>query len=152
MAKINLRGIEYGISDLKAIAEIEKNSFPGSESKPHSLRQMIDLFSDLTFIAEKDGDPVGFILGGIDIKEPKSAWLLSIAVNKECRGKGVAELLLNKLIDHLTELNIKSILLTVDPKNDKALPIFKKWGWLEDSQAIGYFENNDQRFIMRRPI
>jgi ribosomal protein S18 acetylase RimI-like enzyme len=152
MAKINLRGLEYGTSDLKAIAEIEARSFPGSESKPHSLRQMVDLFSDLTFIAEQDDQPVGFILGGLDIKEPQSAWLLSIAVNKECRGQGVAELLLNKLIDHLTELNIKSILLTVDPKNDKALPIFTSWGWLEDSQAMNYFENNDQRFIMRRPI
>lgn len=153
MNPVSIRPFQYGIYDIEAIEKLDCESFGHGSYKRHSIRQMVDLFSELTFIAESGSEPVGYILGGVDAKSPRSSWLLSIAVSPKKRGGGIAQLLLNSLIQALRERgDTDTILLTVDPENSKAKPLFEDWGWRVESRVSEYFEDEDQRILMRREI
>ena len=143
---MRIRPYSFGQSDLQEILRIEAASFQ-EQSKPHFMRQTVDLFPNLTFLATDEDEVVGFISGGLGLGE--DAWLLSIATLR----KGTGALLLERLLRALEEDGrARSILLTVDPKNIRARNLFEDWGWKRDSSINSYFTDDDQRLLLRRPL
>ncbi|MEK3889914.1 GNAT family N-acetyltransferase [Bacillus sp. FSL K6-3431] len=56
---------------------------------------------------------------------------IGIAVSKEARGMGIGSILLHSIIKQAMVDGYKSISLSVDPKNENAVHIYKKQGFKE---------------------
>lgn len=145
---MQIRPYSFGQSDLQEILRIEAASFK-EQSKPHFMRQTVDLFPNLTFLAVDQNKTVGFISGGIGLQ--RQAWLLSIATLT--KGQGVGALLLERLLRTLEDNGAADhILLTVDPTNQAALHLFETWGWKKTSSVNSYFTEDDSRLLLCRAL
>lgn len=91
---------------------------------------------DRAIIAVEDHLPVGAAwyrlftenqkgYGYVDDKTPE----LGIAVINKVRGKGVGNLLMEKLFETASRDGYSSLSLSVDPKNTQALQLYKKLGF-----------------------
>ncbi len=113
-------------SDAKKLYELEKklfskDNFPLSQS---SIRYHIK--NNLLYLAESDGNIVGYIL--VLIKR-KNAKLYSIGVDETHRGKKIAKKLLEFIFKELASLGFENLLLEVRVDNDGAISLYKKTGF-----------------------
>lgn len=85
---------------------------------------------ELSYIALKDGKPVGITLGGIKTDEPvKTMRCGGMSVIPEERRKGIAKMLMDKHIQTGKEMGCRQMFLEVINGNDKAFNFYKKLGY-----------------------
>lgn len=83
------------------------------------------------FIAEKDGEIIGYVMGGI-LKRPPvyktahEARINDIVVTKKWRRRGVGTKLLEAFADWAREKGMKYVTLNVLPENKVGLKFYKK--------------------------
>ncbi len=73
--------------------------------------------SGIFFVAEEDGEVVGFVIGEFCLAE--KVWLESIVVRKDLRGKGIGKLLFNAFKNHCKEKGYNALYLSSDPSAEK---------------------------------
>lgn len=79
-----------------------------------------------TYILMENNRPIGY--GHLD-QENDIIWL-GIAIIEAAQGKGYGKKMLVKLFEKATELDIKTINLSVDADNEKAIQLYKKNGFV----------------------
>jgi L-amino acid N-acyltransferase len=107
--------------------------------KPHTIemrKQWFDAKKEQgfpVFVAEEDGRVVGLSSIG-----PFRAWAAykysvenSVYVAKDCRGKGIASLLIPPLIDSAKKLQMHTIIASIDATNEASLKLHKHFGFEE---------------------
>lgn len=136
------------LSDLEAIWEIERVAF-GSEIYPRFFfRQAYDLWGDLLLVAElPSAELAGYILGGVSTRKDE-AWLLSVAVQSEHRGRGIAVHLIRNLLDHLAAHSVREVHLTVHPDKQSAIRSFQRFGFRTVEEDARYFGPTEPRVLM----
>jgi len=72
-----------------------------------------------------------------------------IYVIPEYRKKGIATMLLNKMIDNLDKDNIKNISLEVKDNNEKAIKFYEKNGFKKVTIRKNYYKNNDAFLMLK---
>ncbi|MCI5049901.1 MAG: ribosomal protein S18-alanine N-acetyltransferase [Rickettsiales bacterium] len=94
----------------------------------------------IAYLAYNATTPIGFIFSWVVAGHCE---LLSIAVAKEHRKQGIAEQLLQTLMDQLTEHNIPKIYLEVGHTNLAAQALYSKFGF--DTRGIRkrYYKRED---------
>ena len=137
-------------SELLEIDLVENQCFPDGAYPYFVIRQMYDLFGDYFFLVRKESEPIAYIIGGID--NERRGWVLSLAVLKEHRKKGIGKLLIDKLVKKLKSSSVQYIRLTVNPANIPALSLFKFLDFCEMSSSDDYFGENNPRFVMELNI
>lgn len=97
--------------------------------------ELVQLFasdSDTCFVAEAEGKVVGFALGQI-MEKPHNAWrygwLLWLGVAPRFSRSGVATRLVNALIRHFREKDVRIMLVDTDEENSAALEFFRRSGF-----------------------
>ncbi|WP_274650339.1 GNAT family N-acetyltransferase [Paenibacillus humicola] len=60
---------------------------------------------------------------------------LSMAVSRDCRGKGIGTALLGRMLQRLRENGVKQVSLSVDPRNAGAVRLYKNFGFKEAGQV-----------------
>jgi RimJ/RimL family protein N-acetyltransferase len=82
-----------------------------------------------SFAAEKKGEVIGYVASqtvnyqhGVD----KLLWIEYIVTKKEHRRRGIATLLLKKLIDHAKHEKIDRIYTTINPDNTASIKLHQK--------------------------
>ncbi len=81
-------------------------------------------------VAEEGGEIVGAIIAERRLAfVPRAAFITSFFVKTAWRGKGVGKMLFEKCLAGMKKAGMKSITLTVEPKNKKALALYKKSGF-----------------------
>jgi GNAT superfamily N-acetyltransferase len=141
----SLEQSEHGLSDFLMDMMYESIHIP--ENKP-SKEELLNLphlkkysegwgrKGDRAIIAFEDHFPVGAAwyrlytedqkgYGYVDDKTPE----LGIAVMKKVRGKGIGNLLMENLIETASKDGFTSLSLSVDPKNNQAVQLYKKLGF-----------------------
>lgn len=68
------------------------------------------------------------------------------------RNKGYGKLLLEKCHKKLFEYGIKEILLTVDPRNDIAIELYKKMGYIVLELQKDEYGKGIDRYLMKKEI
>lgn len=68
-----------------------------------------------------------------------------IWVKSDFRGKGIA----SKLMDKMLEENVSNVTLEVNITNDKALNLYKKYGFKVASVRSNYYGNDDAYLMIR---
>lgn len=150
MAEIKIRPFQYGKSDIALIDQIEKAIFKDQSYESHSLRQMLDLFSELTFIAESNGEIIGYVLGGISADSPPKGWVLTLAVLDDDFFS--SRLLLDYLIEELDSRGIKDLWLTADPEKKFIEDICSSLDFRPVEKMNDYFGPKRPRVLMRKSL
>ncbi|RNC86876.1 MAG: GNAT family N-acetyltransferase [Winogradskyella sp.] len=104
------------------------------------------LINNSKLFLEYDGNSlIGFIAFYANNEEDKRGYLSMLAIDKNYRGKGVAQLLLSKAIIYLQNITFEYFDLDVLKSNSKAIEFYKKNGF--DVQ-----NENETHFQMRKPL
>ncbi len=111
--------------DIPVVAEIEKENFsePWSET---SFRNELDNDFSMCYVEKFLDKPVGYVCSQILCPE---AYIGTIAVEKSMRKRGVADRLLNMVIDLCIYKNCKSLSLEVRVSNEAAIKLYEKNGF-----------------------
>jgi ribosomal-protein-alanine N-acetyltransferase len=137
-------------ADLSALRALEEEVFdPGYP--PVVLRQLLDLFPDLFFAAELDGDVVGYVSGGLSSDRDR-AWLLSLAVAPRAKGRGIGRALVETLIEALSATPARDLRLTMDPTNASAAGLYARFGFREAGREEAYFGPGFPRAVLVRQL
>ena len=132
-------------SDIDRIVEIEQESFSPPWSREAFLLELTKNILAKYIVVEVEDRVVGY--GGI--------WLIideghitNIAIDKEYRGLGLGNKLLEGLIQLCIDRDIKAITLEVRKSNEIAKGLYKKDGFKECGIRPGYYTNNNEDAII----
>jgi predicted N-acetyltransferase YhbS len=121
--------------DLDAIVKIDEKVL-GENRKDYwerKLKSMNDKSSQVSLVAEVEGEVVGFILGdvsGWEFGVPETiGWMDTIGVEPGYQKKGVATALARELIKNLKAIGVKTIYTLVSWNNWDLLQFFHAMGF-----------------------
>ncbi len=138
--------------DLKAISELEHEAFDSNAYPSFFFRQAYDVFGDLFRVAENEsGEIAGYVLGSIQSGSTEG-WILSLAVREEHQRRGIAKLLMNSILERLSKKGAETVLLTVEPDNEKAIKTYQSLGFNEENTIADCFGPGEARTVMRRKV
>ena len=129
---------EASSRDAPAIATLHAQSFQRGWSEDE-CEQLLRDPSVLTHRALIRGQLAGFIMSRIAADE---AEILSVAVSRACRGRGLARQLLSLHMRRLAGLGVDTIFLEVGETNDPAGKLYARAGFREVSRRPNYYPGN----------
>ena len=132
---------------VKAVAELEKICFsdPWSENSVASeLKNKLALW----LVAEEEGRVAGYI--GSQTCGDESD-VMNVAVHPDFRRRGIAEALVNSLVEELKAIDSHSLTLEVRASNVPAISLYEKLGFSEVGRRKNYYRNpREDALIMRK--
>ena len=134
------------LRDLGALRHVEKICFP-KDAWP-----LLDLVGVLTYRgvvrlkAVKDQQMVGFIAG--DVRRTECvAWIATLAVLPEYRGRGIGATLLQTCEAHIP---VNRIRLCVRPSNDAAIRLYERFGYIKVGEWTRYYQDGESALVMEK--
>lgn len=131
--------------DLQSIYEVEIESF--DNPYPYSLLKAYYFLSkELFLVAKIDNQTVGYSLG--IIQYGYRGHVVSIAVKKNFRKRGVGTLLLSSLEKKFKEYQCTHSYLEVNVKNSPAISFYRKMGYIIVKLQKNYYGRGKHAYIM----
>ncbi|EPR7481676.1 MULTISPECIES: GNAT family N-acetyltransferase [Vibrio] len=131
--------------DLFAIYKLENTLFGEHAYPQFFFRQAFDCWGESLLVAKEGEQVAGYILLTTSTNAHQY-WIMSLAVDIQHRGKGIARSLLENVIEPLTLGS--SVKLTVDPKNQPALSLYLSLGFKTLEEEAHYFGDEESRLVM----
>jgi [ribosomal protein S18]-alanine N-acetyltransferase len=127
-------------ADLDEVMLIERSSFRFPWS-PGFFRQELQVACARSVLAEIDGKIVGYVLfwllpGAIDIH--------NIAVHADYRRRGIARMLLGRVIDEARHRSALKVMLEVRKSNVPAQKLYESMGFLTIGIRKGYYSDDGE--------
>lgn len=140
---MNTKIRRVSLEDLDAVSEVESRCFPEAEAATKaSFEQRIKTFPDSFFVAEVDGNIIGFINGCItnettiydelftdaSLHNPNGDYqaIFGLDVISDYRNQGIAAQLMNHMIEVSRLAGRKGVILTC---KDKLIHYYSKFGF-----------------------
>jgi ribosomal-protein-alanine N-acetyltransferase len=134
-------------SHVAQVAELEKICFsdPWSENSVASeLKNPLSCW----LVAEEDGVVAGYI-GSQTVMDESD--MMNVAVHSDHRRKGVAESLVNELIEALKKRGSRCLTLEVRASNEPAKALYEKLGFVQVGLRKNYYRNpKEDALILRK--
>ncbi|MCB2294975.1 GNAT family N-acetyltransferase [Clostridium algoriphilum] len=141
---MNLKIRQACIEDLDAVTKVEASCFPEAEAATRlSLEQRIKTFSESFFVAETEGEIIGFINGcaingtviydklyensTLHIPNGNYQTIFGLDVISEYRNQGIAAQLMNYMIEKSRVTGRKGVILTC---KEKLIHYYTKFGYI----------------------
>ncbi|MCL6580092.1 MAG: GNAT family N-acetyltransferase [Firmicutes bacterium] len=107
----------------------------GRGDTPEELCVFLERQPGLSFIARRDGELVGAVLGATDARR---GYIHHLAVREDCRGLGLGRALLARAVDALRARGVPKVHLFVFVGNDPAIGFYRHlgWEWREDLRVM----------------
>ncbi|NLM35462.1 MAG: ribosomal protein S18-alanine N-acetyltransferase [Clostridiales bacterium] len=125
---------------IEGILNVSMLSFPITWSKDSFERELTNKYARY-MVAVKDDVVVGFAGMWIIIDE---AHITNIAVHPEYRGFGIGNMLMDSLLSICKLENVTAITLEVRVSNQRAINLYKKFGFVEEGIRKEYYEDNKE--------
>lgn len=143
--------IEYTLlkkEHIDELCEIEKQCFNSGYAKRTFEKELENKLS-VYYVAMLSGKAVGYagiwnICGEAEV--------ISVAVGKEFRRRGIARGLMKKLIEKCGETGVYAIHLEVREKNAAARALYEGLGFEYDGLRKGYYEGKEDAALMTLKI
>jgi ribosomal protein S18 acetylase RimI-like enzyme len=136
------------LRDLGALRHVEQVCFP-KDAWP-----LMDLIGVLTFPgvvrlkAVNGKQMVGFIAGDIRRMEGV-AWIATVAVLPDYRGRGIGSLLLKACEAQIT---VSRIRLCVRVSNEVAIRLYEKFGYSKVGEWTRYYQDGESALVMEKHL
>ncbi len=142
---VTLRRLE--LSDLDAIEQIERASYPAPWSRAMFASELAKQ-SSLSLAAELDGELVGYLV----LSRYVDAWhVMNVAVAPAVRRRGIATLLLERLLAETSGDPRRGYTLEVRVSNTAAIALYESFGFVARGTRRGYYtDNREDAVIMWR--
>jgi len=134
-------------SHVAQIAELEKICF----SDPWSERSIAsELNNKLAFwLVAVEGETVAGYIGSQTVMDETD--MMNVAVHPDFRRQGVAEALVNKLVENLKRMGSHCLTLEVRASNAPAIALYEKLGFSEIGRRKNYYRNpREDALILRK--
>ncbi|CAH1558496.1 GNAT family N-acetyltransferase [Vibrio rotiferianus] len=132
-------------SDIDAIYKLEQKLFGHHAYPPFFFRQAFDCWPQGLLIAKEEDQITGYVLMATS-DEQNTHWILSLAVDSQHRGKGIARSLVENAIAKASSGSI--VKLTVDPNNAPAYKLYTSLGFKVLEKEEDYFGDGEPRLVM----
>ncbi|GAB3465455.1 ribosomal protein S18-alanine N-acetyltransferase [Massilia terrae] len=123
------------LADVDEVSALEDSVFPHPWSRANFMDSIASGY-DAWVVRDPLGDLAGYFLLLYAIDE---AHLLDVAVAGERQGEGLGRWLLDKASLRAREHGMRSILLEVRPTNERALQVYRQYGFIEIGRRKGYY-------------
>jgi len=139
----NLEVRQFARRDLRRIVEIERDCF-GRDAWPAKLFLAYWQASPEFFLIAKDRRKIaGYSITRTDWR---GAELESIAIDPHCRGRGIAQALLQATI---ARLDSSALRLMVNTTNEPALRFYRQFGFIRTRKVANYYGAGRDAWRMR---
>ena len=129
------------------IAELEKICF----SDPWSEKSIAsELDNKLAFwLVATEGERVAGYIGSQTVMDETD--MMNVAVHPDFRRQGIAEALVNGLVEHLKTVGSRCLTLEVRASNTPAIDLYEKLGFSEIGRRRNYYRNpREDALILRK--
>ena len=139
--------VKMNESHVSQVAELEKICFsdPWSENSVAS-----ELNNKLAFwlVAEEEGRLAGYVGSQTVCNETD---MMNVAVHPDFRRRGIAEALVNALVEELKGMESHCLTLEVRASNTPAIALYEKLGFAEIGRRKNYYRNpREDALILRK--
>ena len=137
------------LQDAPAIAQLEIACFsdPWSEK---SIASEVENPLSYWLVADDNGTIAGYI-GSQSVLD--GADMMNLAVAPAYRRKGIAQALVNALVEHLQSNGIIALLLEVRVSNEPAIALYEKMGFEQVGRRPKYYHNpREDALILRKEL
>jgi ribosomal-protein-alanine N-acetyltransferase len=143
-----------GLSDLRAIEEIERLSYPTPWSRSMFAGELAKPTSLCLGAFEADVEE-GPLCGYLIVSRYVDAWhVMNVAVHPDHRGRGIATMLLERLFALTAEDARRGYTLEVRVSNDTAIRLYERLGFKARGIRRGYYTDNreDALIMWKDPV
>lgn len=148
--------LEHGLTaapmtaaDLDDVWALERHVFPYPWSRANFADSLASGY-DCWTVRDADGALAGYYLLMYALDE---AHLLDVAVASKRQRQGLGRLLLDRIAARARSQGMTSILLEVRPSNDRALRVYRQYGYLAIGRRKGYYpagpDGREDAIVMR---
>ena len=143
--------VEIDLEYLNKIVELEEEAFEGQGGVDLWILKALIRYEKVFVLEDKNGELVS-VLEFMQVFEKKEAFLYGICTRKKYRRQGWAEYILDLGEKYLKEKFYHGIALTVDPKNEIAIHLYKN----KDYKVLELQENEYgegiHRLLMKKSL
>lgn len=116
------------------LKKCDKNFIPPLSHRICLQEYSKKLADKATIVCAKNSDRiVGMIATYINPNE-KSGFISNVSIEKPYVGRGIASILMNKLITYSIEINLNKLILEVHCENSNAMRLYKKFNFTPEKQ------------------
>ncbi|MBK3626253.1 GNAT family N-acetyltransferase [Streptomyces sp. MBT49] len=135
-------------ADLPHIVRLDADAFPHGPYPFFVLRQLLTACTGLVYVVDDGSDLYGYVLG--TAPNDAQSWVLSLAITPRLRGKGFGRELMTRLLGQLRAKGAHSVRLSVEPRNDSAIALYRSLGFVADPGGPhpDYFGPGEDRLLM----
>jgi ribosomal-protein-alanine N-acetyltransferase len=135
---------------LNEILEIERNAFEKKETFPKEyFLELSKKWPDGFLVAKLDREIVGYAIGE---KDKDSGLIISVAVKKEWRRRGIGKRLVEKLLENFKKEGMKIVFLHVREENREAINFYQALGFRIIELVENYYSNGENAYLMEKTL
>jgi len=129
--------------DLPRVYDIEVESFPDPWSQESFLTEINNTTYSYPFVIELENDIIGYTVCWYYCYE---LHIGNVAVKKGFQGKGYGDYLMKKIFETFPEF--QKAFLEVGNKNEKAVNLYLKYGFVPTHTRKKYYPNGEDAIVM----
>ncbi len=138
------------IEDIDALCALEESLFPGD---PWNRKQFLYELQENPFaklvVEEQDGVICGYCDLWITYEQ---AQIANIAVKQDMQRKGIAQRLMDWMVEYAGKSGCENLTLEVRLSNTPAIALYEKHGFIKASIRKGYYADGESAHLMVKPI
>ncbi|MEU4169804.1 GNAT family N-acetyltransferase [Streptomyces sp. NPDC026665] len=116
---------------MSELIDLDHHAFPADPFPFSLMRQFMDMYPDHLLVAEgDDGRICGYALATPPNKG--QSWIVSLAVDRGVRGKGVGRQLMLESLKSLRAAGARTVRLWVEPTNVHAIALYESLRFVPD--------------------
>jgi ribosomal-protein-alanine N-acetyltransferase len=141
---------EAALVDLDDLMRIEEESFQDERFSRELLEMFVKEEEFDTLVAETDGSVIGYAAA---YTEPGvKTRVLSLAVEKRCRGRGIGRRLMHEIEHRAKTLRSGSVTLEVRITNLAAVNLYMEEGYRIRGTITDYYAKGEDAFYMEKKL
>jgi ribosomal-protein-alanine N-acetyltransferase len=136
-------------ADHLSLCELERSVFSHDRLSSRQIAYHLKSSKNLFLVCTANAAIVGYILIFLR-SDKKYARIYSLAVAAEKRGRGIANVLVEKSIAYCQQKKVTKLFLEVSTKNSSAIALYNKHHFKVVRTILDYYENGEDAFKMMR--
>jgi predicted GNAT superfamily acetyltransferase len=109
-------------------------------------------FRDTSFVAERDGELAGFLVGFLSQAEPEEAYVHFVGVRPGERGSGLGRTLYERFFAVARDRGRTRVTCVTSPRNEGSVAFHRSLGFQPGPARAGYDGPGEDRVVLFRPL